>query len=107
MLHLQKLKAMIKSVMLRFDKFLHATEKAYLIRIGYTEHWIPRKLCRNFITNQKLGGNVSIPTFLYQRITGITPEDIPQSDADYIIEKHVPERKQPIKNLQPDKSLMK
>jgi len=96
----------IKSLMLRFDKFLHATEKAYLIRVGSTEHWIPKKLCRNFITNKKLGGNVSIPAFLYERITGESIEDAPISDADFIVEKHIPERKEPIK-IEADATLIK
>lgn len=96
----------IKSVMLRFDKYLHATDKAYLIRVGNSEHWLPKKLCRNFITNKKLGGNVSIPTFLYEKITGIALENIATSDADYIIEKHIPVKKEPIKTF-PDASLIK
>lgn len=96
----------IKSIMLRFDKFLHETPKAYLIRVGPTEHWLPKKLCRNFITNKKLGGNVSIPAFLYERITGESIEDAPIADADYIVEKHIPERIEPVK-ITPDASLIK
>jgi hypothetical protein len=96
----------IKSIMLRFDKFLHATEKAYLIRIGPAEHWLPKKLCRNFITNKKLGGNVSIPPFLYERITGESIDDAPLADADYIVEKHKPARIEPIISS-PDQSLLK
>jgi hypothetical protein len=96
----------IKSIMLRFDKFLHATEKAYLIRVGHAEHWIPKKLCRNFITNKKLGGNVSIPPFLYERITGESIEDAPTGDVDYIVEKHKPARIEPVKT-NPDASLIK
>lgn len=96
----------INRVMLRFDKFLHATERAYLIRIGCLEHWIPKKLCRNFITNNKLGGNVSIPTFLYEKITGVEAEDIPIGDADFIIEKHVPEKIDATKT-EPDADLIR
>ncbi len=96
----------IKSIMLRFDKYLHETQKAYLIRVGPTEHWLPKKLCRNFITNSKLGGNVSIPAFLYERITGESIEDAPISDADYIVEKHKPERLEPVISS-PEKSLLK
>lgn len=92
--------------MLRFDKFLHETQKAYLIRVGPTEHWLPKKLCRRFITNKKLGGNVSIPAFLYERITGESIEDAPTADADYIIEKHKPERIEPV-TPSPDASLIK
>lgn len=87
---------MIKSIMLRFDKYLYETQKAYLIRIGHTEHWIPKKLCRDFVTNQKLGGNVSIPAFLYERITGQSIEDANPLDADYIITKHIPAPLSPI-----------
>lgn len=96
----------IKSVMLRFDKFLHETQKAYLVRIGYEEIWLPKKLCRKFITNQKLGGNVTIPTFLYTKITGIEPKNIPTNDADYIVEKHIPEKLKPI-NINADASLIR
>ena len=96
----------IKSVMLRFDKFLHETPKAYLVRIGSEETWLPKKLCRNFITNKKLGGNVSIPTFLYEKITGIQAEEIPTMDADYIVEKHIPNKLEPI-NTNADASLIR
>jgi hypothetical protein len=92
----------IKSIMLRFDKFLHATEKAYLIRVGHAEHWIPKKLCRNFITNKKLGGNVVIPAFLYERITGESIDDAPLADADVIIERHIPQKLSPIETTADD-----
>lgn len=78
---------MIKTALLRFDKHLHTTERAYLVRVGTTEHWLPKKLCRKFITNKKLGGNVVIPTFLFERITGDAPTE---ADAETIIEKHIP-----------------
>lgn len=90
----------IKSVMLRFDKFLHETDKAILIRIHDQEHWLPKKLCRNFVTNKKLGGNVTVPAFLYERITGITHDDIPIGDADTIIEHHVPDKVEPVINVE-------
>jgi hypothetical protein len=91
----------ITNVLLRFDKYLHSTERAFLIRIGNDEHWLPKKLCRRFTTNKKLGGNVIIPTFIYERITGELPIE---SDAETIIEKHVPIRKQPI-DILPDAEL--
>jgi hypothetical protein len=100
----------IKSMMLRFDKFLHETEKAYLIRVGSTEHWLPKKLCRSLITNKKLGGNVQIPSFLYERITGEVVDEMNESEindlATFIIEKHIPERKEPIKS-EIDKTLLR
>jgi hypothetical protein len=96
----------IKSIMLRFDKFLHETPKAYLIRVGQQEHWMPKKLCRDFITNKKLGGNVSIPAFLYERITGESIENAPICNATFIVEKHKPSRLEPVTPT-PDASLIK
>lgn len=84
---------MIKSVLLRFDKHLHSTDRAHLIRVGITEYWIPKKLCHRFITNKKLGGNVVIPTFLYERMFGQQPAE---ADAETIIENHVPVKIEPI-----------
>ena len=93
---------MVKTVMLRFDKFLHATEKAYLIRVGHSEHWIAKKLCRNLVINKKLGGNVVIPAFKYQEITGVDLQELSESEligiAETIIVKHVPERIEPIES---------
>lgn len=94
----------IKSAMLRFDKYLHATEKAYLLRIGYSEHWLPKKLCRNFILNKKLGGNVTVPAFLYERITGSPPEI---SDAETIIHHHTPAPLNPVTEVESLKQLSK
>jgi len=94
---------MITNVMLRFDKHLHTTERAYLIRVGATEHWLPKKLCRKFITNKKLGGNVVIPTFLYEKITEELPTEV---DAETIIEKHIPIKIEAIEIL-PDAELIR
>jgi len=94
---------MIKTALLRFDKHLHTTERAYLIRVGITEHWLPKKLCRKFITNKKLGGNVVIPTFLYEKITGELPTE---ADAETIIEKHIPVKIEAIETL-PDGELIR
>lgn len=97
---------MIKSIMLRFDKFLHETEKAYLIKVGYTEHWMPKKLSWNLTVNKKLGGHLTVPVWLYEKVTGIKIEDVPETDATLIVEKHIPDRKEPIKT-EVDASLIK
>ena len=55
----------IKSVKIQFDKLLAETHGAYLIKICSDQIWIPKKLCRRMLTNKKLGGNVSIPAWLY------------------------------------------
>ena len=90
---------MIKSVKIQFDKIKHDTGKAILISINYQEHWIPKKLCRNLVINNKLGCNVSIPTFIAEKI-GI---EIDESMATEI--HHIPE----VINKQPkhDDSLFK
>lgn len=82
----------VKSAIIKFEKLLHQTDRAYLIQVHNKEHWIPKKLCRNFITNKKLGGNVSIPVFLYERITGIPVGEIDLKDATCIVEVHVPQK---------------
>jgi len=101
----------IKSVTLRFDKWKHSTEKAHLLVYKGKEMWLPKKLCWDF----KIAGNdqhawATIPSFLFEKITGHTPE---QMMEDYgtlgmkeqfgaivhtIVEKHVPERKEPVAN---------
>jgi|688.fasta_scaffold45299_4 hypothetical protein len=91
----------IAKILLRFDKHLHTTQKAFLIRIGLSDVWLPKKLCSKFITNKKLGGNVVIPAFLYERITG---KPAPIEDAQTIIEKHVPVKIE-LKELPPDAEL--
>lgn len=99
---------MVKSAKLQFDKLLHETLKAYLIRVGYSEHWLPKKLCRNLVVNNKLGGNIIIPAFKYKEITGIDLDELEESElngiADYIITTHVPVRIEPI-NQKIDESL--
>lgn len=87
----------IKSIRVKFDKYKATTDKAWLIEVRNQEIWLPKKLCRNFITNNKLGGNVSIPTFLYEKIFGETITDDSIVDADYVVTKHKPERKEPLK----------
>ena len=97
---------MVKSVRIQFDKFLHDTGRAYLIKIGNEEHWLPKKLCRNLVVNKKLGGNLSIPTFLFNDKFGGNIEDASFASEDLIIEKHVPQRKEPVK-IEADASLIK
>lgn len=59
---------MIKSVRITFDKLYHDTGKAILVSINNNELWLPKKLCRNLVVNKKLGGHVSIPTFLAEKL---------------------------------------
>lgn len=87
---------MIKSVRLEFDKLYSETQKAYLIRVGYSEHWLPKKLCRNLRVFKKLNGCVDIPTFLYEKITGIKEAEISEDEASVIVDVHKPQRKEPI-----------
>ena len=75
---------------IKFDKFLHDTGKAILIRINGSEHWIPKALCRNVITNSKLGGNVCVPTFIAEKMGIEITEDI----AEITIVQHIPKKKE-------------
>lgn len=93
---------MITTVRIKFEKLLADTGKAILIRVFNQEIWLPKKMCRNLITNKKLGGNVVIPTWLANE-KGIQFDD---SDADTIIEKHIPVKVEPV-NPQADADLIR
>lgn len=91
---------MVTRVRLKFEKFLHSTGKAILVRAEGNEHWIPLKLCRDLVINKKLGGNVSVPTFIIERM-GMSVDSF---EADVSIERHVPpvinKKVKPIKELE-------
>ncbi|GHT33529.1 hypothetical protein FACS189434_07860 [Bacteroidia bacterium] len=95
---------MIKSAMLRFEKFLGETPRAVLVRINNKEEWLPKSQCRNFVLNKKLGGNVVLPTFIINRILGIDINEMEISELPseitpkWIVEHHTPEKIQPIEN---------
>lgn len=93
---------MIKSVRIKFDKLYHDTGRAILICINGSEHWIPKKLCRNLIVNNKLGGNVCIPAFFYEKMGYEVTEEI----ADITIIHHIP-KKQDKSKIYHDESLFK
>lgn len=101
---------MIKSARIKFDKLLGETPKAYLLNIQFKEHWIPKSLCRNFITNHKLGGNVILPTFIINQILDCDINEVEHLPSHiqpaWVIEKHIPE-KITIINSQPNKQLLK
>lgn len=94
---------MIKTVRIKFEKLKGETAKAVLLQISNNEFWFPKRFCKQFITNKKLGGNCVIPAWLYLEKFGVTP-DI--SDAETIVEKHVPVKIEPIKS-NPDASLIR
>jgi hypothetical protein len=81
--------------MLRFSKYEYETAKAYLVKLHQTEIWLPKRFCRNFITNKKLGGNVQIPEWLYKEKLGYEP---PEEDYTYTVTKHTPEKILPKEN---------
>lgn len=94
---------MITKVFVRFDKLKGETSKAYLLQFMNEEHWLPKKLCWNFTTNKKLGGNCTIPAWLYEKIFGHLPEE---SEATEIITTHVPEQIT-VKPTEPDAKLIR
>lgn len=83
----------IKSVYVKFEKMKGETAQAVLLEIFGQEHWFPKRFCWQFILNKKLGGNMSIPGWLYQAKFNQEP---PIEDATEIIEKHVPARVEPV-----------
>lgn len=92
----------IKSIKIKFDKYVHETPRAYLVKFMQQEIWLPKKLCRGFaVHGNDMHGVVSIPTFLYEKITGETVDEEFNShyaESDWIVTKHKPEKIEPIKS---------
>ena len=76
----------IKTVRIKFQKYLHNTGKAILVRVNGAEHWLPNYRCRNLTVNNKLGGHVCIPASLCDE-KGI---DYDISMAEITYEHHIP-----------------
>lgn len=93
----------INSVKIRFEKVLGETDRAVLLRFHNFESWLPKKLCRNIVTNNKLAGHCSIPAWLYERIFNQVPNE---ADATETIEHHIPVRINP-NNIDADESLIR
>ncbi|MBN2747361.1 MAG: hypothetical protein JXR34_11605 [Bacteroidales bacterium] len=104
---------MIKSVKIKFTKYVAETPKAYLVKYNYSEVWLPKSLCRNFaVHGNDMHGVAEITSFLFEKITGVNPNETDKDLCDYnavpswTIEKHVPERIEP-KEIQADANLIK
>jgi len=78
----------IKRVRIKFDKLLHDTGKAILIRISNKEYWLGHYMCTDLVVNKKLGGHVSISVNICKEKGIYYNEDM----ADYIITRHVPKK---------------
>lgn len=83
---------MIKSARIQFDKLKGETPKAYLISLMNEQHWIPKSMCRDFVLNKKLGGNVVLPAFILDRMFEININD---NCPDFITPTWVVEKHQP------------
>jgi hypothetical protein len=85
----------MNTVRIKFYKYYHSTVKAHLVSIDGKEFWLPKKLCRDFTTNKKLGGHVVITEWLYKEKFGCEPsEDM----FETIVEHHTPDKLKPINN---------
>lgn len=80
---------MIKSVRIKFDKLLHDTGNAILVRIGNKDYWIGKFMFKNLVINNKLGGHLSISPKICDE-KGICWDEIM---ADVTITKHIPKKK--------------
>lgn len=101
----------ITKVNVRFDKFHAETDKAYLLEYRRQEFWIPKKYCWSlgvygndkhawavmpvWFVNLKFEIDVNM---LYQEIGQKGLREYYDIDVHQIVEKHVPERKEPVKN---------
>lgn len=88
------------TIKIKFDKLLHDTGKAILVRIGRQEHWLGKFMIDHWATNKKLGGWVVITTNTADK-KGITWDD---TMAVKSITHHIP-NKLNIKDIKHDKSL--
>ena len=86
---------MIARVKVTFDKMYGETPRAFLLYIEGREIWFPKRFCRNFVLNKKLGGHMEIPAWLYKEKFNREPDD---DDATLIITHHTPERVEPVEN---------
>jgi len=93
----------VTRVRVQFDRHLAETLNAYLFKIGTKEYWLPKKLCSGLVVNKKLGGNVSIPSWLYKEKFGEEPLD---EIAEITVVHHVPEKIDAVKT-EADDSLIK
>lgn len=74
---------MIKSIKIKFDKYVAETPKAYLVKYLSEEVWFPKSLCKNFaVHGNDMHGVIEIPIFLFKKITGKNPntEDVDLHD---------------------------
>lgn len=93
---------MIRAARIKFDKHVGETPRAYLIRIGNDEHWIPKSLCQRFRTNNQLKGSVELPAFIINRMFDIDInkiEELPDHiKPTWIVEHHEPTKIEPLEN---------
>lgn len=85
----------IKRVRIKFEKYYGETPYAFLVLVRNKEFWFPWSQCRNFTLNKKLGGHFECPAWLYKEKFGEEPSE---EIATLIIEKHVPERIDPVES---------
>lgn len=90
----------ILTVRIKFDKFLHDTGEAILIRIGRNKYWLGKFMLDDWCTNKKLGGWIVITTKIADE-KGIAWDT---TMAVKYITHHIP-KKLNIKDIQHDKSL--
>jgi hypothetical protein len=86
---------MIARVKITFDKMYGETPRAFLLLVENRELWFPKRFCRNFTLNKKLGGHTEIPAWLYTEKFNREPNE---DDATLIITHHTPEKIKPVDN---------
>jgi hypothetical protein len=82
------------NVRVKFDKLLGETPGAYLIKIHNAEIWLPKRECRQFVTNKKLGGWAIIPKWLYIDRFGHEPDE-DEEKTETAVYRHIPGKIQP------------
>lgn len=63
----------IPRIKFEFDYFERETEKAYLLKVGESLHWLPKSICSELTLTKGMSGWLNIAPFKWQELTGIIP----------------------------------
>lgn len=87
---------MLNYIQIQFDKLHADTGKAILISFYSKEIWIPKKLTKNLVVNKKLGGNVAVADFFFDKMQKECEYIRVLNEDFYKVEHHIPAPKEKV-----------
>lgn len=87
---------MLSYVQIKYDKIHADTGRAILLRFDNKEIWIPKKLTKNLVVNKKLGGNVAVADFFFEKMIKECEWIVVLNNEYYKIEHHIPTPKEKV-----------